>query len=67
MLRGCRAQRQRPWTRYIEDGTVATMLAYLAQAAPRPWTDIPGVAIVGGAIGIIIVVAAIRAMTKKGK
>jgi hypothetical protein len=42
------------------------MLMQLA-AAERPWTDIPGVAFVGGAIGIVIVVAAIRAMFKKGK
>jgi hypothetical protein len=43
------------------------MLGVLAEAAPRPWTDIPGVAVVGGAIGIVIVIAAIRAMLKKGK
>jgi hypothetical protein len=43
------------------------MLVLLAEAAPRPWTDIPGVAVVGGAVGIVIVIAAIRAMLKKGK
>jgi hypothetical protein len=43
------------------------MLAHLAENAPRPWTDIPGVAFVGGAVGIVIVIAAIRAMFKKGK
>jgi hypothetical protein len=43
------------------------MLEVLAQSAPRPWTDIPGVAVFGGVVGIIIVIAAIRAMFKKGK
>lgn len=46
---------------------MTSMLEVLAQAAPRPWTDIPGVALVGGAVGIAIVIAAIRAMFKKGK
>ena len=41
------------------------MLDQLAQAAPRPWTDIPGVAVVGGVIGIIIVIAAIREMLRR--
>jgi hypothetical protein len=41
------------------------MLAPLADAATRPWTDIPAVAFVGGAIGIVIVIAAIREILKK--
>ncbi len=54
------------WTVRWRDGTVTFMLAYLADAE-RPWSDIPGVAVIGGVIGIVIVVAAIRAMMKKGK
>jgi hypothetical protein len=42
------------------------MLHQLAQAAaPRPWSDIPGVAVVGGVIGIVIVIAAIREMIRR--
>ena len=40
------------------------MLGGLA-ASERSWSDIPGVAIIGGIIGIVIVIAAIRAMVKK--
>jgi hypothetical protein len=43
------------------------MLVHLAGSAPRPWTDIPGVAVVGGTIGIVVIIAAIRAMIKKDK
>ncbi len=43
------------------------MLTHLAATTPRPWDDIPGVAIVTGVIGIVLILAAIRAMIKKGK
>jgi hypothetical protein len=46
----------------MRDATVAGMLALTAVDVPRPWTGIPGVAVVGGAIGIVIIIAAIRAM-----
>lgn len=39
------------------------MLAILA--ADRPWSDIPGVGIVGGIIGIMIIIVAIRHMFRK--
>jgi hypothetical protein len=41
------------------------MLDQLALAAPVPWTDIPGVAVVGGVVGIVIVIAAIREMLRR--
>ena len=34
-------------------------------AADRAWTDIPGVRILGGVLGILLVLAAIRAMFRK--
>jgi hypothetical protein len=34
-------------------------------AAERDWTQIPGVQVVGGVIGILLVIAAIRAMFGK--
>jgi hypothetical protein len=44
------------------------MLTRLAESAPRPWDEIPGVAWVGVIIGVVLIVAAIRAMFgKKGK
>jgi hypothetical protein len=42
---------------------VTYMLAQLA-TPERPWSEIPGVAVIGGIIGIVIVIAAIRAMMK---
>jgi hypothetical protein len=34
-------------------------------AADRAWTDIPGVRILGAVLGILLVLAAIRAMFRK--
>jgi hypothetical protein len=34
-------------------------------AADRAWTDIPGVRILGAVLGILLVLAAIRAMFKR--
>ncbi len=36
-----------------------------AMDSPRPWNDIPGVAFVGIMIGVVLLVAAIRAMFGK--
>jgi hypothetical protein len=41
----------------------AGMLAILA--ADRPWSEIPGVGLVGGILGIMIIIVAIRYMFKK--
>ncbi len=41
----------------------AGMAAILA--ADRPWNEIPGVGVVGGIIGILIIVVAIRSMFRK--
>ncbi|HEX6870612.1 MAG TPA: hypothetical protein VF163_05890 [Micromonosporaceae bacterium] len=38
------------------------MPAHFSDAAPRAWDDIPGVALVGIVIGLVPLVAAIRAM-----
>jgi hypothetical protein len=35
-------------------------------AADRNWADIPGVGVVGGILGILLIVAAIRYMFKGG-
>jgi hypothetical protein len=44
------------------------MLTRLAESAPRPWNEIPGVAWVGVIIGVVFLIAAIRWMFgKKGK
>jgi len=43
------------------------MLTVVAQDAPRPWTDIPAVAVVGLVIGLVIIWAAIRYMLGKRK
>jgi hypothetical protein len=32
---------------------------------PRPWSEIPGVALVGIGIGLVLIVAAIRYMLRK--
>lgn len=42
------------------DALLATVIA-----ADRAWTDIPGVRLFGAIVGIVIVVAAIRAMFRK--
>jgi hypothetical protein len=34
-------------------------------AADRPWSEIPGVDVVGGILGIMIIILAIRHMFKK--
>jgi hypothetical protein len=36
-------------------------------AEPRPWSDIPGVQIIGVIVGLVILWAAIRAMFGKKK
>jgi hypothetical protein len=41
------------------------MLTPLASSAPIPWNDIPGVAVVGGVVGIVIIIAAIREMLRR--
>jgi hypothetical protein len=47
---------------------VSGVLSMLGLSAPRPWSDIPGVAWVGGIIGVVLLAAAIRAMfSKRGK
>ncbi|HET8683711.1 MAG TPA: hypothetical protein VFM54_17860 [Micromonosporaceae bacterium] len=38
------------------------MLTGLSLAEPRPWTDIPGVRLVGAVLGALLLLAAIRAM-----
>lgn len=38
------------------------MLTGLSLAEPRPWTDIPGVRIIGLILGTVLLIAAIRAM-----
>jgi hypothetical protein len=44
-----------------------TVAPILAENAPRAWTDIPAVAVVGIVIGVVIIVAAIRYMFGKHK
>ena len=41
------------------------VLRLLAEEAPRSWEDIPGVAILGAVLGVLLVWAAIRAMFGK--
>jgi hypothetical protein len=38
------------------------LLLDVLSAAERPWTEIPAVRLVGAVLGILLVVAAIRAM-----
>jgi hypothetical protein len=42
------------------------MLTLLA-AEPRPWTEIPFVVLTGGVLGVLLIIAAIRAMFGKKK
>jgi len=39
----------------------------LLAVAERPWTEIPAVRLVGGILGVLIIVAAIRAMFGGGR
>ncbi len=41
------------------------MLLLLEENAPRSWDDIPGVAILGGVVGVLLLWAAVRAMFGK--
>jgi hypothetical protein len=38
-----------------------------AAAATRPWSDIPGVVLIGVVVGIVFLIAAIRGMFGKKK
>jgi len=41
------------------------MLTRLTEAAPRPWDEIPGAVLTGVVIGVVLLIAAIRAMFGK--
>lgn len=41
------------------------VLTVVAQESPRPWDEIPGVAVIGLIIGLVVIVAAIRYMINK--
>lgn len=41
------------------------MLSLNAQESTRPWDEIPGVAVIGLIIGVVVIVAAIRYMINK--
>jgi hypothetical protein len=41
------------------------VLTLLAGDSPRPWEDIPGVVLIGIVIGVVFLIAAIRAMFGK--
>ena len=43
------------------------MLTLLAAAEPRPWNEIPGAVLTGVVIGVVLLIAAIRAMFNKPK
>jgi hypothetical protein len=42
-------------------------IGLLAEAAPRPWSDIPGVVLIGVVVGIVFLIAAIRGMFGNNK
>ena len=40
---------------------------FAAPDDPRSWEDIPGVGLIGGIIGVVLLIAAIRMFIGKGK
>jgi hypothetical protein len=55
----------RSWTASQYEWHCGEVQTIVAQESPRPWDEIPGVAVIGLIIGVVVIAAAIRYMINK--